>query len=133
KLDRAADRGATVDDDLVVQARRLALGARLHVARDLDRVLVQRIVRRDDEEVGELRGRAAHAWAVVVGACRGSENDDEPALRERTQLDERARQRTGGMREVDEHPEVLAQVDALETAAHPLEARDPLAHRFEWK
>ena len=33
KLDRAADRGAAVDDDLVVQARRLALGARLHVAR----------------------------------------------------------------------------------------------------
>src|SRR5438093_6294242 len=82
-LDRPPNRGASVDDDLEVATRSLALGARLHVAGDLSRVLAQRIVGGDDEKVGELGGGAAHPRAVVVGARGGAENGDEPTPRER--------------------------------------------------
>src|SRR6266536_1625846 len=47
ELDRAADRGPAVDHDLVVAARRLVRSAGLYVARDLHRILGQRVVRRD--------------------------------------------------------------------------------------
>jgi len=65
-VDGASDGGAPVDHDLIIAARSLADHAGLNVPRDLDRVLPQRIVGRDDEEVGEVGGRLAHAGPVVV-------------------------------------------------------------------
>ena len=50
-LDRTADRRPAVDHDLKVAAGRLPGGAGLNVTGDLDRVLGQRIVGRDDEKV----------------------------------------------------------------------------------
>ena len=50
-LDGTSNRGAAVDDNLEVATRRFALGARLNVARDLGRVLAQRVVGGDDEKV----------------------------------------------------------------------------------
>src|SRR2546422_6029761 len=91
-LDRPPNRGAPVDDDLEVATRSLALGARLHVAGDLSRVLAQRIVGGDDEKVRELGCGAAHPRAVVVGARGGAENGDEPPPRERSQLRQRDRE-----------------------------------------
>src|SRR5438876_6879344 len=43
-LDRPANRGAAIDDDLELATRRLALGPRLDVAGDLSRALAQRVV-----------------------------------------------------------------------------------------
>src|SRR5712664_767580 len=56
-LDGASDRGAPVEHDLVVHARRLADDARLHIPRDLRRVFTERVVGRDDEEVGKIGRR----------------------------------------------------------------------------
>ncbi len=64
----------------------------------------------------------------MVRARGRAEHHDQPSLGERPQLRQRAGQRTCRVREVDEHAEVLAQVDAFETAAHALEAREPPAH-----
>src|SRR5207244_8681851 len=63
-LDGATDRGPAVDHDLEIAARSLPFCARLHIARDLDRILAQRIVRRDDEEIAELGSRATHPGPV---------------------------------------------------------------------
>src|SRR3989442_4916095 len=81
-LDRPPNRGAPVDDDLEVATRSLALGARLHVAGDLSRVLAQRIVGGDDEKVRELSSGAAHAPVVVVGARGRAGNGDESPPRD---------------------------------------------------
>src|SRR5256714_3078973 len=70
QLDRSPDGGSPVDDDLEVTPRRLTGRAGLHVACDLYRVLAERIVGRDDEEVGELGRGTSHAGAVVVRARR---------------------------------------------------------------
>ncbi len=68
ELDCTTDRRAPVDDDLVVVPGCLALGSALHVARNLHRILVERIVGGDDEEVRKLGCRPAHARTIVVGA-----------------------------------------------------------------
>src|SRR5436305_963358 len=60
QLDRAPDGRSAVDHDLIVAARLLRHHARLHIPGNLSRVLAQRIVGRDDEEVRELRRRASH-------------------------------------------------------------------------
>ena len=127
QLDRSPDGGSPVDDDLEVTPRRLTGRAGLHVACDLHRVLAERIVGRDDEEVGELGRGTSHAGAVVVRARRRPEDDDQPAAGERPQLGQRAGQRPRRVREVDVDAKVLAEIDGFEPAAHALESGESTA------
>src|SRR5438132_962931 len=124
---RAAYRGAAVDHDLKIASGRLALGARLHVAGDLCGIFAQRVVGGDDEKVRELGRGAAHSRSVMVRARGRPEDGDEPPLRERAQLGQRARQRAGRVREVNVNAKVLAEVDWLEPSSYSFKSSEPAA------
>src|SRR3954452_5068493 len=112
--DRSLDRGAAVDLD--VDAAPAALQ---DLGDDRLRVLVARVVRRDDHDVGLVAGDRAHERPLrAVAVPAGAEHDDEAPARERARGAQHVVERVGRVGVVDEHRERLALVDRLEAARH---------------
>src|SRR3954470_24980226 len=80
-------------------------------------VLVARVVRRDDRDVGPLARDRAHERALgAVTVAAGAEDHDEAVLRQRTGGAQDVVEGVGGVGVVDEDRERLALVDGLEAA-----------------
>ena len=121
-LDRSPDGRTAVEDDVVVPPGDPPVGAGSDFPGDLGGVLAERVVGRDDEEVGALRRGAAHAGPVMVAARRAPENGQQPAAGQWPELGQRAAEGTGRMGEVDVEGEWLAEVHQLEPAGNAGEA-----------
>src|SRR3954451_3437053 len=112
--DRLLDRGAAVDLD--VDAAPAALQ---DLGDDRLRVLVARVVGRDDHDVGLVARDLAHERPLrAVAVPAGAEHDDEAPARERARGAQHVVERVGRVGVVHEHRERLALVDRLEAARH---------------
>src|SRR3954451_16202001 len=108
--DRSLDRGAAVDLD--VDAAPAALQ---DLGDDGLRVLIARVVGRDDHDVGLVARDRAHERPLrAVAVAAGAEHDDQAAGGERARGAQHVVERVGRMRVVDEHRERLALDDRLE-------------------
>ena len=71
----AANRPSPVEDDLEILSRLAIADPGLDLTGDLNRILVDRIVGGDDEEIRALSGRPSHSGPVVIGPTAGAENN----------------------------------------------------------
>src|SRR3954469_19618685 len=116
--DRALDGLVAVDDALGLRRPLSDLG------HDRLGILVARVVRRDDRDVGVLGGRAPHQGPLAtVAIAAGAEDDDQPAARQPAGRAQDRLQGVGLVGVVDEDREGLALVDRLEAAGDALGRR----------
>ena len=103
----------------------------LYLPNDRGGVLASRIVGRDDDQVGEPRGGGAHQRPLSpVSIAAAAEEAVEPLGSERAHGFERARERVGGVRVVDENLEGLPFVHGLETPRDGLHGREAVGDRL---
>src|SRR4051812_2846601 len=121
----ALDRGAAVELD--VDARAAALE---DLGDDRARVLVARVVRGDDHDVGVVARDCAHERPLrAVAVAAGAEDDDHAAGGERARGAQHVVERVRRVGVVDEHGERLALVDRLEAARNAHGMRQRLGDR----
>ncbi len=97
---------------------------------DRERILAPRIVRGDEDDVGEARRDRTHERALLaIPVSTASEHADDAIRRERPRLGKDVLERLRRVRVVDEHGEGLPFVDRLEPAGHSLEMLDPAPDR----
>ena len=128
-----AARRSAMTQQVVVATLAAGLGAARDLVEDRVAVLAARVLVGDDHDPGPLAGDPAHQRPLGRVALAGRAEDRDHAAtarrRERRQQVEHGLERRRAVGEVDDHPERLAELDALHPAGHELERRQPVADR----
>ena len=132
--DREVDRLRAIGDEVQRGAASgpRGLGRRRDLLEDGHAILAARILVGDDDHVGQPRRDPAHGSALLpIALPRRPEDRPQPSGGRRPQLAEHRLQGGRGVRVVDHHAEVLAEVDALHPPVHPLQGGEAPDRRLE--